>query len=347
MHEDPFGLCGATLDGRYRVDSVVGEGGFGIVYRGWHLDFDHALAIKCLKVPGHFTSAAKQVFLEKFREEGKHLSKLSSQTLASVRAFAFGLSPSRAGEVPYLVLEWLDGSDLERLLSANATAFEERDAVELLRPAVEALSCAHRMGIAHRDIKPANLYLARVLGEVQLKVLDFGIAKAMQEGETATQIATRTSSGFSAFSPRHGAPEQFSPKKLGATGPWTDVHALGLVLCEMLTGRPALDGEEPSEWLMSALAPERPTPGTRGARISDALEAICARCVALAPKERYCDAGELLAALDALFAPRRAEEKAAWTSRLPAPTPADAALDTAQYLDQLHGASPVPLHARL
>lgn len=77
-----------------------------------------------------------------------------------------------------------------------------------------------------------------------LKVLDFGIAKAMQDGESATQLSTRTSSGFSAFSPPYGAPEQFRARRYGPTGPWTDVHALGLILTELVTGERALTGEE-------------------------------------------------------------------------------------------------------
>src|SRR6187551_2141749 len=77
MATDAFGLIGATLDDRYRVDAVVGEGGFGIVYRGFHLAFKHAVAIKCLKLPAHFTREAHSVFIEKFREEGAFLSRLS------------------------------------------------------------------------------------------------------------------------------------------------------------------------------------------------------------------------------------------------------------------------------
>lgn len=94
-----------------------------------------------------------------------------------------------------------------------------------------------------------------------LKVLDFGIAKAMQEGETATQLATRTSSGFSAFSPQYGAPEQFRAKRYGATGPWTDVHALGLILTELVSGRRALVGEEHADFHECSTAERRPTPG--------------------------------------------------------------------------------------
>ena len=116
-----------------------------------------------------------------------------------------------------------------------------------------------------------------------LKVLDFGIAKAMQEGETATRVQTRTSSGFSAFSPSYGAPEQFYGKKYGATGPWTDVHALGLILTELVSGRPPLEGDDLAELQDAATSEVRPTPRGRGALVSDGFEAVVAQAVARSP----------------------------------------------------------------
>jgi len=114
----------------------------------------------------------------------------------------------------------------------------------------------------------------------------------------ATQLKTKTSSGFSAFSPGYGAPEQFRSKKLGATGPWTDVHALGLILVEMVSGRSAFEGEEMADYLLACLQPERPTPRTLGADVSDAFDELCGKALALLPDERFGSAGELLAALD-------------------------------------------------
>lgn len=204
---------GTTIDGKYRVDEQVGEGGFGIVYRGFHLSFEQPIAIKCLKVPGHFTADARELFLERFREEGKLLAKLRHPSI--VRVFDFGIASK--SDVPYLVLEWLEGVDLEEHLADRAEPYSERDAVRFLRPAVDAIALAHRRGIAHRDIKPANIFLSDTDDGTKLMVFDFGIAKAMQEGETATQRQTKTSSGFSAFSPGYGAPEQFRSKKFGPT----------------------------------------------------------------------------------------------------------------------------------
>jgi len=297
MTPDPFNLVGTAIDGKYRIDEMIGEGGFGVVYKGFHEKLDIPIAVKCLKVPSHFTADAKELFLDKFQDEGRHLAKLSEHRSVT-RVYDFGV----ASGLPFLVLEWLEGEDLEQLLETQQTPFTEAAAVEFLRPAIDALAFAHSSGIAHRDIKPANLFWAKTaLGEV-LKVLDFGIAKAMQDGETATQLSTKTSSGFSAFSPPYGAPEQFRSKKYGATGPWTDVHALGLILTEMVTGQPAFDGEEMGDFFVACIGDQRPTPRHFGAEVSDAFEQLCAKALARSPEERFADASELLDALDNMAA---------------------------------------------
>ena len=304
MGADVFGLLGTTVDEKIRVDEQIGEGGFAVVYRGYHLAFEQPVAIKCLKTPAHFDDEAQEAFLAKFRDEGKMLFRLS-QHASIVRVFDIGTVATAKGvRVPYLALEWLDGDDLDtmlrRRLQEGAGPYDETSAIALLRPAVDAIALAHRLGIAHRDLKPANLVLANtVQGEV-LKVLDFGIAKAMQEGETAAASqATLTSSGFRAFSPQYAAPEQFRSKRYGATGPWTDVHAIGLILVELVTGQPAMVGDEQADFYEQSVGDERPTPRARGFEATEAFERLCARCLARDPRERFQDAEQLLAALDA------------------------------------------------
>lgn len=290
--EDLFRLENTTIDGKYRVDKVVGEGGFGVVYRGWRPSFDDAVAIKCLKIPHDFSEEARRRFLERFREEGKLLARLSKAHLSIVQVYDSGVFQNSSGAtVPYLVLEWLEGRDLGRVLRDRGKPFSQAEAVTLLRPAMEAIAVAHGMRIAHRDLKPANLFLVRSDAGPRVKVLDFGIAKAMQEGESAAQQSTRTSSSFSAFSPTYGAPEQF---QYAPTGPWTDVHALALILVELITGRTPLDGRHQFELFTSAVSTQRPTPRTRGAEVNEAFEAACSRALSLDPKVRQADAGELL-----------------------------------------------------
>jgi serine/threonine protein kinase len=297
---DVFGLVGQTIDGRYRVDAPIGEGGFGVVYRGHHLSFDHAIAIKCLKIPGHFTDEGRETFLKKFQEEGKMLSKLSHHP-AIVRVFDLGVVTAKGGQTPYLVLEWLTGRPLsERMLElrAGGQRLDEAQAVALVRPVIEALASVHDEGIAHRDVKPENIFLIEGGKGSPAKLLDFGIAKAMQEGERITRVASRTSSNFSAFSPKHGAPEQFRSKAFGATGPWTDVHAIGIILSELTSGAEAITGEDFGDMLVSATEPARPTPRKLGAQVSDAFEGLVAKAVALDPRQRFASARELLAELE-------------------------------------------------
>jgi serine/threonine protein kinase len=298
--QDPFQLIGTSIEGRYRVDAVIGEGGFGVVYRGFHQRFEHPVAIKCLKIPQHFTNEAKEVFFQRFREEGKILLKLADAP-GVPRVYDYGVISAQAGQVPYLVIDWLNGKTLEDMLGARRhaqmTGLGGTETLALLLPAVDALAIAHQNHIAHRDIKPANLFLTQTTRGPTLKVLDFGIAKAMQEGETVTQSKTQTSTSFRAFTPNYAAPEQFAPKRYGASGPWTDVHALGLLLVELLTDKPANRGEDFVECLESATSEQRPSPQGRGARVSDELEQVILKAVARSPEARFPDAGAFAAAL--------------------------------------------------
>src|SRR4051812_12679157 len=111
---DPFGWAGAVIDGKFRVDAVVGEGGFGVVYRGHHLGFDEAVAGKCLKIPRELSGADRAAFHKPFLEEGKLLHRLSKATASIVQALDVGAAVSPSGTwTPYIVLEWLRGVPLD------------------------------------------------------------------------------------------------------------------------------------------------------------------------------------------------------------------------------------------
>ncbi|NUP11845.1 MAG: protein kinase [Polyangiaceae bacterium] len=342
---DLFDWVGSVVDGRYRVDAVVGEGGFGLVYRGFHLGLGFPVAIKCLKIPAHFVAEAKELLVTRFREEGVMLSKLSEHPNI-VRVIDFGTGSRHGEPIPYLVLEWLEGQSLADVVAARRASgrgpFSESEALRMLKPVADALAFAHRHGIAHRDIKPENVFVTRsVRGEVP-KVLDFGIAKAMQEGETRTQLSTRTSSGFSAFSPAHGAPEQFHPKRFGPTGPWTDVHAFGLLLCEVTSLRPALHGEDTGDLFVASTTGERRTPRQGGAHVSDAFEALCVRATAIEPSKRFANAIELVDALSRCEAGLGAasDHATAPTAFAAGYAPAGASAQTAQPLTPVMARTP-------
>src|SRR5262245_49148519 len=211
---DPFGWVGATIDGKYRVESVVGEGGFGVVYRGHHLGFDEPVAVKCLKIPRELSGEGRVAFQKTFLEEGKLLHRLSRATAGIVQALDVGAAVAPSGAwTPYLVLEWLRGTPLDRDLAARrkggAPPRSLIDTIALLQPAARALAAAHAQGVAHRDVKPANMFIAEIGDRRTLKVLDFGIAKVLSEASSITQALAETGSSVKAFTPQYGAPEQF------------------------------------------------------------------------------------------------------------------------------------------
>jgi eukaryotic-like serine/threonine-protein kinase len=301
--KDGLGLVGRVLDRQYRVERVVGEGGFGVVYQGWHLSFQHPIAIKCLKIPNVFTQEAKASVIEQFQSEGATLFKLSEHP-SITRVYSFGIAVGSGGlEIPFLIMEWLDGCTLEQQIRNQGRPFTEQEALTILKAVLEAMSFAHQQKIAHRDLKPANLFMAKTLLGERVKVLDFGIAKIMREGERITQVTSKQASGTTAFSPIYGAPEQFNANHHGKSGPWTDVYALGLLITEMVTGERPSHCSNYVEFYQAAISSERPTPRRKGVWISEGLEQLCERALAVDPRDRYRNAGEMLDACQQLNLP--------------------------------------------
>ncbi len=332
---DPFGLCGAVIDGKYEVRSLIGEGGFGVVYRGVHKGFEAPVAIKCLKLPPHLDAEAQDELLSKLREEGRLLMKLSQRSAAIVQAHDLGSFTTPTGlRVPYLVLEWLEGRSLGEELRARQLAGEGGlapvEALALLAPAAEALAIAHAENIAHRDIKPENLFLVETGSATTLKVLDFGIAKVLAIAPTVDD--TSTAGQPQMFTPGYCAPEQLD-RRLGATGPWTDVFALALIFVEVVVGRRAIITESYLELAEQLLDHKRrPTLRGCGCEASDELEQVLRRALCVEPGDRYADAAELLEALQTAVdagGPVRSSDRGA---PLEAPSSGvEAMLGTAEY----------------
>ncbi|WP_437950221.1 bifunctional serine/threonine-protein kinase/formylglycine-generating enzyme family protein [Sorangium sp. So ce296] len=331
---DPFGWVGATIGGKYRLDAVVGEGGFGVVYRGHHLGFDEPVAVKCLKALGSLAPAEREAFQRMLLNEGRLLHRLSRASAGIVQALDTGAAVSPSGEwTPYLVLEWLEGAPLDHDIAARraggGAARPLAEAIALLAPAAHALEVAHAQGVAHRDIKPANLFLTDIGGRRTLKVLDFGIAKVLGELSSMTQAMAETGGALRAFTVHYGAPEQFH-QRFGATGPWTDVFALALVLIEVASGDRALLGSDVTQLYIAATDPAF-RPSLRGAGVSapEAVEAVVRRALAVEPRERYRTAGELWGALEAAMAGAAASVGAVVPAAGAAPGLADTAVASA------------------
>jgi len=311
VQQDVFGIVGTLQEGAFRVEQVVAEGGFAVVYRAHHEGFRADVALKCLKLPGTLNEAKQAEFLDKFRAEGELLFRLSAAIPAVVRPLHVGtVKSTKANFVPFIALEWLDGCNLDAFIDERRRCgkppLDLKRAVQLLAPAARALEQAHafpgptgRVSILHRDLKPENLFVVDVAGRDAIKVLDFGIGKVKG---AATQIVGRVSieqSSFSAFTPAYGAPEQWLPKHFGQTGTWTDVWGFALTMVELITAKTPLPGD--AHAVMGAAIDERlrPTPRSLGLATSDAVEAIFNKALAVDPKQRYHDIGEFWNQLEA------------------------------------------------
>jgi serine/threonine-protein kinase len=262
---------------KYRVDSILGHGGMGVVALCTHLALNERVAIKMLRRDVLDDADA----VERFMREAQSASKLKSEYVA--RVTDVGRSPT---DVPYMVMEYLEGHDLGALL-------EDRGriglpwAVELTLQACEALAEAHSIGIVHRDIKPTNLFVTwRPDGSALIKVLDFGISKAT--AGTALEL-TQTQSLLG--TPAYMSPEQMRSARM--VDARSDIWSLGTVLYELLEGHRPFVAESFSEMCVKVAA----DPPVAMKRTPLALQQVVLRCLAKQPEQRYASMAELGAEL--------------------------------------------------
>jgi eukaryotic-like serine/threonine-protein kinase len=204
--------------------------------------------------------------------------------------------------VPYMVLEWLEGETLEAIVERRKQEGRPpltlKKLVRMLTPVARALERAHNfrgssgpVSIVHRDLKPDNLFIASVAGEEVPKVLDFGIGKAKSVASQVAGRASQADTRVASFTPAYGAPEQWMPKRFGQTGPWTDVWGLALTMVEVAAARPIIDGDQAAMMGTALDERRRPTPRIEGVDVSNEVEAVFARALALDPRDRQPDAG--------------------------------------------------------
>jgi eukaryotic-like serine/threonine-protein kinase len=287
----PPAAAGALVAGKYRVESMLGQGAFGVVVCAKHIELDETVAIKVLRPK----SAKKADIVERFLREARAAVRLKSEHV--VRVLDVGKVDS--GE-PYLVMEHLTGTDLEAVL-AEQKQLTIPDAVGLLLQACLGLAEAHSIGLVHRDLKPSNLFVTtRPDGTPLLKVLDFGIAKFSQD-PAAKKL---TSDDVSMGSPLYMAPEQL--ESAGDVDARADVWSLGILLFELLSGKPPFDAPSVNGVIAAVLT--APPPRLRDVlpTAPPELESVLLRCMERDPDRRIGSVAELARAL-APFA--RAEDR--------------------------------------
>lgn len=290
VNDDPWGLVGEEFDGGLQVESVVGAGGFGTVYRAYHSRFRAPVALKVLRLPEHQSSEQRTELLRRFEQETVILFRLSRLTLNVASCLAAGTFTAKDGTLtPYIIQEWLQGTGLDSELRGARERDERytlRQVIELLDPAVEALSVAHEQGVVHRDVKPSNLFLVQRDDATVAKLLDFGIAKLLNDDLGVGAPKSTMLQAFRVLSVDYAAPEQWD-EQLGPLSPKTDLFSLALVVVEMLTGAPALEGTGAHALLFSTLDPlRRPSPRHKGFEIPDAIEDHFLSALAVNPVQR-------------------------------------------------------------
>lgn len=283
---------GDLLAGKYQVERVLGVGGMGVVVVATHLQLEERVAIKFL-LPDALQNAEA---VARFAREARAACKIRSEHVARV----VDVSTLETG-APYMVMEYLEGHDLQKELELRG-ALSVEDATDFVLQACEALAEAHTGGIVHRDLKPANLFLThRADGSPCVKVLDFGISKVGGKSGSASD-ASMTKTTAMMGSPLYMSPEQLKSTK--DVDQRADVWAMGIILSELLTGKPVFQGETMPQ-LCAAILTEPPIPLTH--MRPDAprgLEQTVAKCLEKDPQARFQNVGELALAL-AEFAPQR------------------------------------------
>ncbi len=276
---------GMTLGGRYKLTDKIGEGGFGKIFRARQINVDREVAVKIL--PSRFNS--EQNVVERFRREARLASRLKHPNTITIHAYG------QHEDLFYIVMEFLYGEDLADRLSHGGPMAPEQ-AVKILSQTLRSLKEAHDMGIVHRDLKPENIFLTTMSDELDfVKVLDFGIAKLAEPDPRSSLQEERslTMDGSTVGTPAYMSPEQAAGEELAAT---SDLYTAGIILYEMLNGRPPFFHERPIRTMRAHLFDPVPPFARKGLRGSP-LEAIVLKALEKEPEQRFQSAREFLDAL--------------------------------------------------
>ncbi|WP_437826780.1 protein kinase domain-containing protein [Sorangium sp. So ce1153] len=295
---------GDVLAEKYEVERVLGEGGMGVVVAARHLLLGERVAIKFL-LP---QARERADLVARFLREGQAAARIRSEHVTRV----YDVGTLARGE-PYLVMEYLEGTDLKALLR-NRGPLPVELACDYLLQACEALAEAHALGIIHRDLKPGNLFLSqRADGSPLIKVIDFGISKmALAAEPAARKERDMTESSAMLGSPLYMAPEQMvSSKSVDARA---DVWSMGAILYQLLTGATPFHGDSVME-IYDRILEGPPRASALRVDVPERLEWVVQRCLQKTPADRFGNIAELAAEL-AQFAPPHAQHLAERAARV-------------------------------
>ncbi|HWI32617.1 MAG TPA: Stk1 family PASTA domain-containing Ser/Thr kinase [Microbacterium sp.] len=310
-----------VLSGRYRIDELIGRGGMASVYRGYDLTLGRQVAIKILRRD----LANDNAFRTRFRLEAQAASRMANPAI--VRVYDAGedtvTDASGTHPAPYIVMELVHGALLKDIIATGPVPVA--DAVRYVDGILEALEYSHRAGVVHRDIKPGNVMVTEA---GQVKVMDFGIARAVSESSSTVAETTAILGTASYFSPEQAKGESVDAR--------ADLYSTGVVLYELLTGRTPFRGDSPVAVAYQHVSETPVSPSEVIATVPRALDAVVLRALAKDPFQRYQDAASFRESLDAAFdgkAPTK-RQLGSLTSELYGPNPRQAA-ETARSLRQL------------
>lgn len=267
----------ALLKDRYQIEETLGKGGMAIVYRARDLTLERTIAIKVLRQD----YSADQSFREHFHQEAKAAANLSHPNIVTIHDFGFD------DERLFIVMEYVPGKNLKQILDEQGK-IGFRKTLELMSQACAGVGYAHRVGLVHCDIKPQNLLISP---EQRLKVLDFGIARALASihPEEKTEIVW-------------GSPHYFSPEQAAgkAPSPASDVYSLGVIMYEMLTGQLPFTASSSSELARMQREDLPPSPRQINPEIPEDLEHVLLKVLAKEPSARYRTADQFGQVLNTL-----------------------------------------------
>ncbi len=259
--------------GRYQLQDLLGEGGMASVHLAYDATLDRHVAIKTL----HTELGREQSFRERFRREAQSVAKLTHTNIVSV--FDTGEDDIDGSTMPYIVMEYVEGRPLGSVLDqdvAHYGAMPTDKALKITADVLAALEISHEMGLVHRDIKPGNVMMTK---RNVVKVMDFGIARAMQSG-----VTSMTQTGMVVGTPQYLSPEQALGRGVDAR---SDLYSVGIMLFQLVTGRLPFEADSPLAIAYAHVQEEPVAPSSINRSLPPAVDALVARALKKNPNERF------------------------------------------------------------